>query len=177
MKRAMKRLTMAAGVLLLGATLQFGVAKDANKETNTTTTNPTMTAPVNQPQTRNTQPVKRIWEYKDELSLSNDQVKNLKNTVEGLNTNLVSLRNKWMAVEQEINQLQVKNAELGQIKTKLQESAGIQVEMRYTDFETARKVMNYLSPEQVTKWRDIQKKIRATSSTKNSTTVNTDQNN
>lgn len=102
--------------------------------------------------------VKMIWDYKDQLGLSDSQVSDIKDTINGFQKNVIQFRSKLQVTELDIQDLLQKKADLTAIKTKLSESAEIQVDLRMADIETARKIDSILTPDQIKKWRAIQKK-------------------
>lgn len=102
--------------------------------------------------------VKMIWDYKDQLGLTEAQVSDIKDAINGFQKEVIRLRSKLQVVELDLQDLVQKKSDITAIKTKLAESADLQVNIRLADIETARKIDSILTEEQVKKWRDVQKK-------------------
>lgn len=104
------------------------------------------------------QPVKMIWDYKTQLALSDTQVNDIKGAINNFQQQVLQLRQKLQAVEGDIQDMIQKKADMNALQAKLNESAGIQVQLRVADIQTARTVDGVLTAEQTTKWKAIQKK-------------------
>lgn len=106
------------------------------------------------------QKVKTIFDYKDELGITDDQVKKLKDNVVELQKELQSFREKIVEANKELGPKLQEEASLDAIRPLLQKIANYQVDMRLADISAARKINGTLKPEQLKKWRDVQKKVR-----------------
>ena len=105
--------------------------------------------------------VKTIWDYKTQLGLSSTQVNDMKAALRDFQKQLITLRASLQVSELNLQDLLQKHADLDTVKTQLQKSADIQVDMRIADVETARKIEGVLTPDQLTKWRAIQKAAKS----------------
>jgi len=105
--------------------------------------------------------VKTIFSYAKELGLSDNQLQKLKDVVTGFRDKFVSLRQKLSDADKELSDMIKNDASLEQIKAKLQEIAEMQVDLRYSDIETSRKINSLLTADQLKKWRQIQEEAMA----------------
>lgn len=101
---------------------------------------------------------KMIWDYKEDIGLTDAQVTAIKEAISAFQKEVVRLRSKLQVVELDVQDLIQKKGKITLIKTKLKESADLQVEVRLADIETARKIDGILSAEQTKKWKEIQKR-------------------
>jgi len=104
--------------------------------------------------------VKTIWDFQTELGLTERQKSEIKASVSQLNTKIKGQRQRLAAASNRVNQLIKDNASIEVIRGKLHEVANLQIELKIADIETARKINTILTPQQLAKWRDIQKKSR-----------------
>jgi len=104
--------------------------------------------------------IKTIFDYKQELSLSDEQIQAMKSALIKLNGNLQNHQAKLKQLEAEFHTLIVQEASLEEAKAKLQQIAEATVAMRLTDFETSKSINATLTPEQKKKWRELQAKTR-----------------
>ncbi|MBU2222143.1 MAG: hypothetical protein KJ722_05935 [Candidatus Omnitrophica bacterium] len=115
----------------------------------------TKTDSLNTTQLKNSE-IKTIFDYKDELGLSKNQIESIRTLVDklkaifdGNNKKLNNLRNELGAM--------LKNKEkLGQIKEQLIKISNIQIENSYADIETSRNIEGILFTEQLNKWKEMQ---------------------
>lgn len=105
--------------------------------------------------------VRTIWDYSSQLGLTKDQQAGLKKAVSDFQTQLTTLRGQLRDNEAAVQESISKGSDIDSIKTQMEKSAGIQVQMRLADIETARKIESVLTPDQLKKWHDIQRKARA----------------
>lgn len=106
-------------------------------------------------------PIKTMIDYRDELGLSDEQVKEV---AEALKTFQVTVKEKRTALntqEKEFKELLKAKAPLPDIKSKLKEISETRFTLRYADVLTSRRVSDALAEEQMKKWREIQAKVRA----------------
>lgn len=97
-----------------------------------------------------------IFDYKKELSLSDEQEREIKTILENLNQEVVVTRAKLTLLEVEIGDLIKKEADVEQIRKKLREAAVMQVAIKLADIVATRKIYHTLSAEQLKRWRTIQ---------------------
>jgi len=102
--------------------------------------------------------MKMIWDYKEQLELSDNQITGIKEAMHNFEQDILRLRSKLQTNELELQDLIQKKADLDNIKQKLNTSAAIQVDMRMDDIMTARKIDTILSPNQLNIWKEIQAK-------------------
>ncbi|MEW6283000.1 MAG: hypothetical protein AB1758_30585 [Candidatus Eremiobacterota bacterium] len=105
--------------------------------------------------------IKTLVDYKQELGLSDQQIQDVVATLNQFKTELEAYQQKLVAAEKDFQKLLEQHADLEAIKAKLRESADLRFQIRYLDVVTSRKVEAILSPEQMSKWREIQKKNQA----------------
>ncbi|MBI4863862.1 MAG: hypothetical protein HY815_26930 [Candidatus Riflebacteria bacterium] len=106
-------------------------------------------------------PLKTIWDYQDEIGLTDKQIQDMKAILARFQGNLVAAQQKLNSAEGQLKGMIEKVAPMGQIREKLLRIASIQTEMRIEDVETSRKVNAVLTPEQLESWHQIQAKTRA----------------
>ncbi|MEW5758154.1 MAG: hypothetical protein AB1755_01595 [Candidatus Omnitrophota bacterium] len=103
---------------------------------------------------------KTIFDYKDELKLTDKQVTDLKKTISDLQAYITEKRKQLDAAGQELLGLIKEKANLKLIKQKLEQISKIQVDISYTDIESSRKVEGILTLDQIDKWKKIQEEYR-----------------
>jgi len=107
------------------------------------------------------QPVRKtIFDYKAELGLSDDQEKQIRSILAGLNREVRLNRAKLTILEIEIEDQIQQEADLEAIREKLNEQARLQAETRYADLAAGRKINVVLTPNQLTQWRAVQAAAR-----------------
>lgn len=105
--------------------------------------------------------IKTMVDYKDELGLSDQQVKSVTEALAGFQNTVKTQRQALQTQEAEFKSLLQSKAPLPDIKAKLREIADTRFSLRYADVLTSRRVSDTLTAEQMTKWREIQAKVRA----------------
>ena len=149
--------TAALGVFFLGAGSALADTPAATPASNpapaVSTTAPAVTNPAVK--------VKAIWDYKSELGLSDAQVSGMQETLHQFQDKMIQLKAKLQVSELNVQDLLSKQAPMTDVRTQLEKSAEIQVDMRVADIETAQKIEGALTPDQLAKWRAIQKQARA----------------
>ena len=105
--------------------------------------------------------VKTMIDYKDELGLSEEQIKELTTALTLYANTLKEKRTALQAQEKEYQVLLKDEAPLADIKKKLVEIMQTRFVLRYADVLTTRRVTKALTEEQMTKWKQIQSKARA----------------
>jgi Spy/CpxP family protein refolding chaperone len=101
-----------------------------------------------------------IFDFKTELSLSPDQIQAMKSHLMALNTSVKQSRSKIAQLEKEFKALISQESSAEEARTKLQQIADATVAMRLTDFETSKKIMATLTPEQKAKWKSLQARLK-----------------
>lgn len=104
--------------------------------------------------------VKTLVDYKTELSLTDKQIADIRDALKNFQVTIVEQRKLLTQYEGEYSKLVAEKAPLDQIKQKLRQVTDTNFNLRYADVLTSRKVESILTPEQMTKWRDIQAKVR-----------------
>jgi hypothetical protein len=106
--------------------------------------------------------VKTIFDYKQELSLSDEQISSMKAQLSELNTSVKTSRELLTKLENDYRALIAKDSTTpAQAKVKLEEIADATVTMRLKDLEISRKITGTMSADQREKWKAIQAKVRA----------------
>ena len=109
--------------------------------------------------------VKTIFSFKSEIGLTDDQEIKLKALLYDeqsmVDSNNIILKN----LGAELGKMIDNKAGMQGIKSKLEEISKIQVETSCRNIEDSRKVESILSPDQVVKWRNIQKKFSSQNKT------------
>ena len=100
-------------------------------------------------------------DYKDELGLSEEQVKEVSTALLSFQATVKKQRAILTQSEQDYKQLLQDEAPLADIKSKLRTIADTRFQLRYADVLTSRRVSEALTDEQMSKWREIQTKVRA----------------
>ena len=108
--------------------------------------------------------VKTLLDYQKELSLSDGQVKEIKETLAAYQTVIAQQRRGLAQYEKEYSKLVAERAPMDQIKQKLRQLTDTTYNLRLSDVQTARKVESILSADQLKKWRELQNKVRRTGS-------------
>jgi Spy/CpxP family protein refolding chaperone len=103
--------------------------------------------------------VKTIFSFKDEIGITDDQEVKLKALLYDEQTFVDTNNNSLKTLGAELNDMIEKKEDMQAIKSKLEDIAKIQVEISYRNIDDSRKVEMILSPDQIAKWRDIQKKF------------------
>jgi len=112
---------------------------------------------------------KTILDYKNELSLTDSQVKNLQELANKTRQYVIEKRKALISLSSELNDLINKKADLKLIRNKLEQMAMLRVDITYSEIEAARRLENILTPSQMQKWKDIRQeyleKLRASQAT------------
>jgi Spy/CpxP family protein refolding chaperone len=119
-------------------------------------------APAMAQQPKEQPKVKTIFDYKAELSLTDEQINNMKGFLTELNGSVKASREKLTKLESDYRGLIAKDSTTtAEAKAKLQEIADATVTMRLKDLEISRKITGTMTAEQREKWRAIQAKVRS----------------
>lgn len=102
-----------------------------------------------------------IFDYKQEIGLSDQQVADIRQAVEALVKQARLQQARLVIAADELETLNSAEADLKDIRAKLMEIATLQVDMRYNDIATSRKINGLMTPAQLAKWKKIQEQARA----------------
>ena len=105
--------------------------------------------------------IKTIFDYKAELGLTDAQETQIKDALKKLAAYLKECQTRIIKNLREVKNLRDQDADIEKIKPFLKSNADIQVEMGVADIQASRQINRILKPEQLNKWRDIQKKSAA----------------
>ncbi|MBF0511292.1 MAG: hypothetical protein HQL13_03085 [Candidatus Omnitrophica bacterium] len=141
---------MKKSMLLLGVALSIGLASSCFAQ------DTAAAKPAAQPQS-----VKTIFSYKTEIGLTDVQEKDLKALLYDEESLMKTNNGKLKILGKDLGDLIKNKDDMQIIRTKLQEIAKVQVDTSCFNIENARKVEKILTPEQLEKWRDIQKSFYA----------------
>lgn len=103
---------------------------------------------------------KTIFDFKADLRLTDKQEKDIREVLADLNKEIQVGRAKLTILSFELEDLIKKEADLEQIKKNLKDQADVQASMRYADVVATRGVNKVLSPDQLTRWKNIQATAR-----------------
>ena len=101
---------------------------------------------------------KTVLSFSKELNLSTDQRAQIVRALKDLRTQLVQCQQRSASLQQGASDLLRSHAPLPQIRRKLEEIAGNEVEAKMVDISTARKIQEILTTEQFERWKAIQVK-------------------
>jgi len=105
--------------------------------------------------------VKTIFSFKNELAISDDQELKLKALLYDEQSFLDTNNNTLKTMGAELSKMIDKKEDMLAIKSKLEAIAKIQVDVSYRNISDSRSIEAILTPEQIEKWKDIQKKFSA----------------
>jgi len=100
---------------------------------------------------------KTILDFRDELKLTEDQVKSIKKIIDEFETKNRPLLEKLIALDKELKELLEKEGDLGEIKKKIKEIYSLRAEMVINEIEAGRKIDKVLNKEQKEKWKQIRR--------------------
>jgi Spy/CpxP family protein refolding chaperone len=98
---------------------------------------------------------KTILDFKQELKLTEDQVKSIKKIIDEFETKNRPLLEKLIALDKELKELLEKEGDLGEIKKRIKEIYNLRAEMIFNEIEAGRKIDKVLNKEQKEKWKQI----------------------
>ena len=102
---------------------------------------------------------KTIFSFKNEIGLTDDQVLKLKALLYDEQNSIDSSNNTLKELGAELSKAVDEKADMQIIRGKLEEISKIQVDQSCLNIEDGRKIETILSPDQLEKWKDIQKKF------------------
>lgn len=117
-------------------------------------------SPPSSPADAAPQPPKTLFDYRQELQLSDQQIATMQSELKQLGLSAEASRKRIGQLEAEYQQLLAKNSPLPPIKAKLQQIANATALMRYNDLAASRHIMGNLSAAQLKAWREIQIRSR-----------------
>ena len=138
---------MLTGVLFVGLVAN-GFAADAPKAM--------PAAPAAQAQG---QGMKTIFDYQKEVGLTDKQVTDMQKMMNDLQATLNGKAKDLTTMRQDLSAMITKKDEMKNIRAQMQKIADLQVENSCLDIEASRKVEEIMKPEQIAKWKEIQKKF------------------
>jgi len=106
-------------------------------------------------------PVKTIFNFKDEIGLTDDQEVKLKALLYDEQSFMDSQNATLKGLGIELSKMIEQKTDMQAIRSKLEAIAKIQVDVSYRNILDSRSSETILTPDQLTKWRDIQKKFSA----------------
>ena len=96
-----------------------------------------------------------ILDFKQELKLTEDQVKSIKKIIDEFEMKNRPLLEKLIALDKELKELLEKEGDLGEIKKRIKEIYNLRAEMIFNEIEAGRKIDKVLNKEQKEKWKQI----------------------
>lgn len=102
-----------------------------------------------------------LFDYQKEIGLSEAQIAQIKDVVKGLQEKLAGQKKTVEDDNAEIHQLLQTNADIKQVRVKLQELANLEVDRQVGDIEASRSVAKIMTFEQQEKWHAIQARLNA----------------
>jgi Spy/CpxP family protein refolding chaperone len=103
--------------------------------------------------------VKTIFSFKNEIGLTDDQEIKLKALLYDQQARADAHNNTLRALGTELGKMIDEKEDMQIIKSKLEEISKIQVEISFHRIEDSRKVEGILTPDQLVRWKDIQKRF------------------
>lgn len=101
-----------------------------------------------------------IFDYKDELKMTDKQETEIRTILANLNKDQRLSNARLVIIDSELEDLINKEGDLELIRRKLRDAYDIQISIRIADIEASRKINRVLSPDQLKKWRGIQASAR-----------------
>jgi septal ring factor EnvC (AmiA/AmiB activator) len=100
---------------------------------------------------------KTILDFKDELKLSEAQVKSIKTIIDELERRNRTLMDKFLTLDKELKELLEKEGDLGEIRKRIREIYSLRADMVFNEIEAGRKIDKVLNKEQKEKWKQIRR--------------------
>ena len=101
-----------------------------------------------------------IFNFRNELGLTDKQVEAMKALVNKLQEGIKEKTKNLEVLRKELVTMIQNRDKLAAIKSKIQNLANIQADISYFDIEISRKIEDVLTAQQLKKWKDIQKIVR-----------------
>jgi Spy/CpxP family protein refolding chaperone len=105
--------------------------------------------------------VKTIFSFKDEIGLTDDQELKLKALLYDEQSLVDANNDSLKTLGADLSKMIEDKADIDAIRAKLEEISKIQVDTTCRNIEDSRKVETILTPDQLAKWKDIQKRFSA----------------
>lgn len=96
-----------------------------------------------------------ILDFKKELSLTEDQEKEIKAIIEDFQRKERILTERIVSLDKEIRQMLEKSEDIESISKKIKEAFSLRAELVISDIKAGRKIDSLLTLEQLKKWREI----------------------
>lgn len=106
-------------------------------------------------------PRQTIADYQKEVGLTDQQVQSIATVLGQFKTRVESGQKSLREAEASLQKLVAEHADLGMVRKKLGEIAGLRVDLRLFDVVTSRKVEAVMNAQQLARWRAIQARARA----------------
>ena len=103
---------------------------------------------------------KTIFDYKQELKLTNKQISKIKSALIGLNKKVTLLKAKLVIANSDLNKLIKSKGDISSIDKKLREIFDYRRGIIIDDLIASRTIKGTLSKKQLQKWKEIQAKHR-----------------
>ena len=101
---------------------------------------------------------KTIYDYRQELKLSDNQIANIKSLIADLQKTFIDKTKELKELRQTLRTMVQNKEDMRSIRQQLRKIADLQVENSYLEIETSRRVEAVLSADQLSKWKEIRKK-------------------
>ncbi len=105
-------------------------------------------------------PLKTIFDYKDQLNLTDQQIADIKKLLGELARTLKLTQAKLTVLAFEVDELIKSEGDLAIIRAKLDEEAKMRSDARYADVLCSRNINKVLSDSQLAAWKKIQDEAR-----------------
>jgi vacuolar-type H+-ATPase subunit I/STV1 len=105
------------------------------------------------------QGMKTIFDYQKEVGLTDKQVADMQKVMGDLQNTLNDKAKELGTMRQALSDMIAKKDDMKSIKAQMQKIANLQVDNSCMDIEASRKVEQIMKPEQIAKWKEIQKKF------------------
>ncbi len=99
-----------------------------------------------------------LVDYQTELGLSDEQVADVKRTLDRFKSEIKAYQSSLVETEQSLVDMINQGGSIQEIKARLRQSSDLRFQLRYLDVVTSRKVEAILTAEQMARWREIQQK-------------------
>ena len=97
-----------------------------------------------------------IFAYKNELSMTDKQEKNLRDIITKLQNFLTTKQKELDVLRADLSKMLTDRVDLSKIKAKVNEIAKIQADATYEDLASTRAIEEVLTSSQLSKWRGMQ---------------------
>lgn len=101
-----------------------------------------------------------IFDYKDDLKMTDKQEQEIRTILQNLNKDARLSNARLVIIDSEFEDLMNQESDVDLIRKKLREASDIRITMRIADIEATRKINRVLSADQLKRWRGIQAAAR-----------------